>query len=89
MKENDLLTINNLIKHYDPMDLLAIGAPSDEYADESAKVLAAYYASDGVVDFKKSFVNIFTNNFGLDKSDDKYRNLDKIAEMVYLEMRKR
>jgi len=85
-KMNLIRKTNELVNNYDPMDLLSLGAPDNEYSDESLKVAVAYSNSKTINDFKKKFVLIFANSFGLKSSSGKYLDLEKIAGAIYSEL---
>ena len=56
--------VTQLVNKADPLRLLQQGAPSDEYDQEIAKILAHLYKCETVDELRKSVFAIFLESFG-------------------------
>lgn len=63
MKKTDLQEIIQVLNNFDPISLLVLGAPDDEYSDEAKQILAGL-SNDMPVEEVESLVRkTFIHNF--------------------------
>ena len=83
-----LKKIDSLLVKMDLMNLVASGAPIDEYHLESEKIAIAYFKSKNIDEFKKHFAQVFIDSFDLELSEEKKKELEHIGETMLNEFKK-
>ena len=86
--------IYSIVKKYvDEMDyenLLALGAPDDEYDNESLRISQSIDSSSSVDDISRVIMDVFGNNLGADmeSGDDRQEDLVRISTLIRDEIAK-
>ena len=77
-----LKEVKQLVNKADPLRLLQQGAPSDEYDQEIAKVLAHLHKCETVDELRRSVFAIFLESFGLTSAGSE-RDYQELASALY------
>ena len=62
--EKALEIIGAIIRAWDPYNLIAEGAPSDEFDDQTAKITARSRTFHGIDEIAKAISDVFSDSFG-------------------------
>ena len=74
--------VKQLVGKADPLGLLQHGAPSDEYDQEIAKILAHLHTCETVDQLRKSVFAIFLKSFGSDTAGSE-QDYQELASALY------
>ena len=74
--------VKHLVNKADPLRLLQQGAPSDEYDQEIAKILAHLHKCETVDELRKSVFAIFLESFGSTSAGNEL-NYQELASALY------
>jgi len=79
--------IIKIINEYDPVGLLKMGAPEDEYIYEAEEIVRLFQKNISLNDFQTEVRKIFIESFGIKPKCD-LLNLNQMASEIYLSVNK-
>lgn len=76
------LQLRTIINNHDPINLLSMGAPKDEYDPEVKSILSRLRVSQSKKEVERVVLEEFTRMFGESIIKDKEKTLKKIAHKI-------
>lgn len=79
---NKFIEVQRIVNKYDPMELIEIGCPKDEYEIEVHSIIREYERNNDFEVFRKKVTEIFKVNFEIKEGYD-LSYLDKMIKEIF------
>lgn len=78
MDKKNITSVMQILQNVDPLNLIAEGAPINEYDNQSLKIARKITSSPTELDLRSFIANLFIQEFELNIQEDKLNQLTRL-----------